>query len=170
MASFRMEHVFACNQTTFWEKVFFDAEYNRRLFYDELHFTEWNELEQKHEGERVHRFVRAVPPTPDLPGPLKAALGNGAGYEERGVFDRAKNRYEARVKPNSLGDRVGVELLFRTEPLDEQKCKRIVEATITARVMLVGGMLEQRMVTDLQRSYEKSAVFTNRFVAEKGLG
>jgi len=169
MPSFRMEHVFECSQTTFWEKVFFDAEYNRRLFYDELHFTEWSELEQKHEGERVLRFVRAVPPTPDLPGPLKAALGNGAGYEERGVFERPKNRYDARVKPNSLGDRVGVELTFRTEPMGDQKCKRIVEATITARVMLVGGMLEQRMMTDLQRSYEKSAVFTNRFVAEKGL-
>lgn len=170
MPSFRVEHVFDCSQTTFWEKVFFDAEYNRRLFYDELHFSEWKELEQKHDGERVHRFVRALPPTPDLPGPLKAALGNGVGYEERGVFDRSTNRYEARVRPNSLGDRVDVELSFRTEPMGEQKCRRIVDGKVSARVMLVGGMLEQRMITDLTRSYEKSAVFTNRFVAEKGLG
>jgi uncharacterized protein DUF2505 len=169
MASFRSEHVFDCSQTTFWEKVFFDAEYNRRLFYDELHFAEWTELEQKHEGDRVHRLVRALPPPPDLPGPLKAALGNGVGYEERGVFERPKNRYEARVRPNSLPDRVSVELIFRTEPIGEQKCRRFVDGTINARVMLVGGMLEQRMIVDLQRSYDKSAVFTNRFVAEKGL-
>ena len=168
MSSFRSEHVFDCSQTTFWEKVFFDAEYNRRLFYDELHFGEWTELEQKHDGDRVHRFVRALPPAPDLPGPLKAALGNGVGYEERGVFDRQKNRYEARVKPNSLSDRVSVELVFRTEPVGENKCRRFVDGTINARVMLVGGMLEQRMIYDLQRSYDKSAVFTNRFVAEKG--
>jgi hypothetical protein len=35
--------------------------------------------------------------------------------------------------------------------------------------MLIGGMLEQRMMSDLTRSYEKSAIFTNRFVAEKKL-
>jgi hypothetical protein len=35
--------------------------------------------------------------------------------------------------------------------------------------MLIGGLLEQRMVTDLTRSYEQSASFTNRFLAEKGL-
>lgn len=168
MSSFRSEHVFECSQTTFWEKVFFDAEYNRRLFYDELRFAEWTELEQKHEGDRVHRFVRALPPAPDLPGPLKAALGNGVGYEERGVFERPKNRYEARVKPNSLPDRVSVELVFRTESVGDNKCRRFVDGTINARVMLVGGMLEQRMIYDLQRSYDRSAVFTNRFVAEKG--
>ncbi len=169
MPSFRAEHVFECSQNTFWEKVFFDAEYNRRLFYDELHFAEWSELEQKDEGPRVLRFVRATPPTPDLPGPLKAALASGAGYEERGVFERATNRYEARVKPNSLPDRVSVELSFRTEPIGDDKCRRIVDGKVTARVMFVGGLLEQRMISDLQRSYEKSAGFTNRFVAEKGL-
>jgi hypothetical protein len=169
MPSFRVENVFDCNQHTFWEKVFFDAEYNRRLFYDELHFTEWQELEQKDEGERVRRRVKAVPPTGDLPGPLKAAIGNGAGYEETGVFVRATNRYDARVRPNVLGDKVTVELVFRTEPVDDQHCRRIVDGTVVAKVMLIGGMLEQRMMSDLTRSYEKSAAFTNRFVAEKKL-
>lgn len=168
MASFRSEHLFECSDTVFWEKVFFNAEYNRRLFHDELHFSEWTELEQKDEGERVVRVVRATPPAPDLPGPLKAALGNGVGYEERGVFVRATKRYDAKVKPNSLSDRVSVELIFRTEPVGEKKCKRIVDGTINARVMLIGSLLEQRMISDLQRSYEKSAGFTNRFVAEQG--
>jgi hypothetical protein len=169
MPSFRIEHTFECSQSTFWEKVFFDEEYNRRLFYDELHFTEWTELERKDEGTRVTRFVRAVPPLGDLPGPLKAAIGDSAGYEERGVFERATNRYEAKVKPNSrLGDKVGVELAFNTEPLADDRCKRIVNGSVTARIMMIGGLLEQRMIADLRRSYEKNAVFTNRFVAEKG--
>jgi hypothetical protein len=168
MPSFRVENVFDCSQLTFWEKVFFDAEYNRRLFFDELHFSEWRELEQKHEEGRVRRWVKATPPIADLPGPLKAAIGDGAGYEERGVFERATNRYEARVKPNVLSDKVTVELAFRTEPVDDTRCRRIVDGTVVARVFVIGGMLEQRMMEDLKRSYEKSATFTNRFVAEKG--
>lgn len=168
MPTFRVENVFDCSQLTFWEKVFFDAEYNRRLFYDELHFSEWRELEQNHEEGRVRRVVKATPPIADLPGPLKAVLGEGAGYEERGVLDRAANRYEARVKPNTLGDKVSVELAFRTEPIDDKRCRRIVDGTVAARVFVIGSMIEQRMVDDLKRSYEKSATFTNRFVAEKG--
>ena len=168
MPSFRVDNVFNCSQGTFWEKVFFDAEYNRRLFYDELHFADWRELEQKHEGDRVLRYVKATPPMADLPGPLRAAIGDGAGYEERGVFERAKNRYDARVQPNRLGDKVTVELAFRTEAMDDTHCRRIVDGTVVARIFMIGGMLEQRMMDDLKRSYEKSAVFTNRFVAEKG--
>jgi hypothetical protein len=168
MASFRVENVFECSETTFWEKVFFDAEYNRRLFYDELHFREWRELEHKDEGERVLRYVKATPQIADLPGPLKAAIGDGAGYEERGVFERAKRRYDANCQPNVLGDKVTVGLVFRTEPVDEQRCRRIVDGTVVARVFLIGGMLEQRMIDDLRRNYEKSAGFTNRFLSEKG--
>lgn len=168
MPSFRVEHVFECGQKTFWEKVFFDEEYNRRLFYDELHFAEWRELERKEEGETVRRYVRALPPVADLPGPLKAVIGEGAGYEERGILDRPKNRYEARVQPNVLGDKVTVSLVFTTEALGEERCRRIVDGSVTARILMVGGLLEQRMISDLKRSYEKSAEFTNRFVAEKG--
>jgi hypothetical protein len=168
MPSFRVENVFECSESTFWEKVFFDAEYNRRLFYDELHFSEWRELEHKDEGERVHRFVKAQPPMGDLPGPLKAAIGDGAGYEERGVFVRATRRYDANVQPNRLSDKVTVTLIFRTEPLEGPRCRRIVDGTVVARVFLIGSMLEQRMVEDLRRSYEKSAAFTNRFLSEKG--
>lgn len=168
MPSFRVESVFECSEETFWDKVFFDAEYNRRLFYDELHFSEWRELERKDEGDRVRRWVKASPPMGDLPGALKAAIGDGAGYEERGVFVRATRRYDANVQPNRLGDKVTVELAFRTEHIDERHCRRIVDGTVVARVFLIGGMLEQRLVDDLRRSYEKSATFTNRFVAEKG--
>jgi hypothetical protein len=30
-------------------------------------------------------------------------------------------------------------------------------------------MLEKKMISDLERSYEKTATFTNQFIAEKGL-
>ncbi|HEY3495401.1 MAG TPA: DUF2505 family protein [Polyangiaceae bacterium] len=169
MPSFRVEHTFECTQTTFWEKVFFDLEYNRRLFYDELHFAEWTELDRKDEGHRVTRSVRALPPLADLPGPLKAAIGESAGYEEYGVFERATNSYTAKVKATSLlGDRVAVELAFNTEPLPEDRCKRIVNGSVNVKAFMIGSLIEQRMISDLKRSYEKNAVFTNKFVAEKG--
>lgn len=168
MPSFRCEHDFECSENTYWEKVFFDEEYNRRLFRDELRFPEWRVLDQKDEGQRVVRNLRAQPPIEDLPGPLKAVVGEGAGYEERGVYDRSTRRYEAKVQPNRLADRVSVTLTMSTENLSEKRCRRIVTGTVTAKIFVVGALLEQKMIADLTRSYAKSADFTNRFLAEKG--
>jgi hypothetical protein len=168
MPSFRVEHEFQCSQDCYWERVFFDEEYNRRLFRDELHFPEWREVEKKDEGPRVLRLVRALPPFGDLPGPLKALIGDGVGYEERGVYDRSAHRYEAKVQPNRLADKVTVAVSMTTEELGEHRCKRLVTGSVTARIPFVGGILEQRMISDLSRSYAKSADFTNRFLAEKG--
>lgn len=169
MTTYRVEHLFECSETTYWEKLFFDEEYNRRLFYDELHFHEWRELERKDEGTRVKRFVRAVPPLRDLPGPLKSVIGEGAGYEERGIYDRETKRYQADVLTNTLSDRVKVTLTIYTKADGDARCYRIAEGSVTAKILMIGGMLEQKMISDLTRSYEKSADFTNRFVKEKGL-
>ena len=38
-----------------------------------------------------------------------------------------------------------------------------------AKIFGVGGLLEKKLLGDLERSYEKSAAFTNAFVSEKGL-
>jgi hypothetical protein len=168
MPSFRCVHDIECSENTYWDKVFLDDEYNRRLFNDELRFPEWKVLDQKDEGSRVIRNVRAQPPIEDLPGPLKAVVGDGAGYEERGVYERATHRYDAKVTPNRLADRVSVALSMATEKLDDQRCRRIVTGTVTAKIFMVGAILEQKMIADLVRSYGKSAVFTNRFLAEKG--
>jgi hypothetical protein len=169
MPSFRVAHDFECSASTYWEQVFFDEEYNRRLFHDELRFPEWRELEKKDEGTRIVRLVRAQPPIENLPGPLKSVVGDGAGYEERGVYDRGTQRYEATVIPNRLADRISVTLTMSTESLGEKRCRRVVAGSVTAKVFMVGALLEQRMIADLTRSYAKSADFTNRFVAEKGL-
>jgi hypothetical protein len=168
MPSFRLEHTFECSQDCYWDRVFFDEEYNRRLFFDELHFTEWREVEKKDEGNRVLRLVRALPPFGDLPAALKTLIGDGVGYEERGVYDKSAHRYEAKVQPNRLADKVAVTVTMTTEPLGEHRCKRLVNGSVTARIFVVGAVLEQRMISDLSRSYAKSADFTNRFLAEKG--
>jgi hypothetical protein len=168
MPSFRLEHDFECSEDTYWEKVVFDAEYNKRLFLDELHFPEWRELEQKDEGPKVVRVVRAQPPVGDLPAALKAVVGDGAGYEERGVYERSTHRYEAKIIPNRLADRITVAISMVTEKLGEHRCRRITNASVTAKIFMVGALLEQKMLSDLKRSWGKNAEFTNRFLAEKG--
>src|SRR5262245_13305239 len=169
MADARIEHVFNCSAETFWEKVFFDEEYNRRLFKEELRFPVWRELKREDRGGELYRVVEVVPHVGELPGPLKAVVGEGIGYEEHGTLDKKTHRYKVEVKPNKMADKVFVKLEMFTEPMGDKQCKRIVNVSVTAKVFGIGGMIEKRMISDLEKSYGKSARFTNTYVAEKNL-
>lgn len=169
MAGFRTDNALDCSAETYWEKVFLDDEYNRRLFFDELHFTEWRETERKEDGGKTKRVIKATPRVGDVPAALKAVIADGAGYEERGVLDSKQQRYEVQAIPNRLADKISIKVTMTTTPTPDGRCRLIVEGEIAARIFVIGSVLEQRLVADLRRSYDKSAAFTNRFVAEKSL-
>ncbi|MFZ5891111.1 MAG: DUF2505 family protein [Myxococcota bacterium] len=169
MPDFRVEHTFNCSEETFWSKIFFDQEYNRRLFLERLKFAGWKETKhEEHEG-KVQRVVEAIPPIGELPSALKSIVGEGAGYEERGTLDRASKRYTAEVTPNRLADKISVRIELSTVADGPNRCKRIAKGSVNVKIFGVGGLLEKKMIGDLEKSYSKSAEFTNEFVTEKGL-
>lgn len=166
----RIEHVYDCSAEVFWNQIFLDEEYNRKLFLDELHFSVWKVLRSEERGNELHRVIEATPPLGDLPGALKRLLSEGLGYEEHGVLDRAQRRYRLEVKPRSLANKLTIQGELTTQPISDRSCRRIYVPRVEARVLGVGGMIEQRLLDDIEKSYNKSAVFTNRWIAERKLG
>lgn len=167
----RIEHVYDCSAEVFWKQIFLDEEYNRKLFLGELRYGAWKVLRSEERGNELYRVIEASPPLPgDLPVVLKKLLSDGLGYEEHGVLDRAKQRYRVDVKPKSLASKLTITGDLSTEPLSERSCRRIYVARAEARVLGVGGTIEQRLLDDIEKSYNKSAVFTNRWIAEHQLG
>jgi hypothetical protein len=169
MAGFQTTYDIECSEETYWDKVFLDEEYNRRFFREELHFPEWRELWRKEVVGKLQRNVKATPYVGELPGPLKAVIGDGLSYEERGVFDRQNHRYELEAVPSRMADKVTTKITMFTTVTGEGRCRLHVEATVTARIFVVGTLLEQKTLADLRRSYEKNAAFSNRYVSENGL-
>jgi hypothetical protein len=169
MATIDVEHPFNCSEATFWDQVFLNLEFNERLFKGELKFPGWREISSEERGDAIHRVVEVVPYVGELPGPLKALVGEGIGYRERGVLERAARRYRVEVIPNKMADKLKISVEMSTVPDGEQRCRRRAHAECSARIPFVGGMLEKRLLDDLAQSYARAADFTNRYVAEKGL-
>lgn len=169
MATLEIEHTFNCSEATFWDRIFLDPEYNERLFKTELKFPVCRELSREERGSVLHRVVEVVPYVGELPATLKAVIGEGIGYEERGALDRAAKTYKVVVVPNKLADKLSVKVDIWTVPDGENRCRRKARADASVKIFGVGGAIEKRMLADLERSYQKSADFTNRFIAEKGL-
>jgi|RhiMethySRZTD1v2_1073278.scaffolds.fasta_scaffold82958_5 uncharacterized protein DUF2505 len=169
MAEARIEHIFNCSEDTFWNKVFFDADYNKRLFREELAFPRWEEVSKEDKGDQIRRVIEIVPKMADLPGPLKKLAGDGVSYREEGIFDKKTRRYKVTIHPNRLSDKLFIKGELFTEPAGDNKCKRIYLASVEAKVFGVGGMLEKRVISDIQAGYDAGARFTNKYLAEKGL-
>jgi hypothetical protein len=168
MPEYRVEHTFACSEETFWGEVFFEEDYNRRLFLDWLHFTRWCEVSREQRHGLMHRVVAATPPMGDLPKPIQSLFGDETGFKEHGVFDPARRSYKAQVVPNRLSDRISIQIELSTEATSPQQCKRIAQATVGARIFGLGGMLEKKMIADVADSFEQTAEFTKSYIDQKG--
>jgi len=165
MADARIEHLIHCSDEKFWT-VFFDVEYNQKLFLDELRFESWKLVSLDDKGDRIERVVDVVPRLGDLPGPLKKLVEGGAGYRERDVFDKKTKRMTLKVEPSVLQGKLTISGVMHTEPVGEAQCRRIYETSIVAKVFGIGGMIESRILDDVKKSYDKAAAFTNRWVRE----
>lgn len=163
----RIEHTYACSPEVFWNQIFLDDEYNRKLFVEELHFDSWKVVRSEERGSEIHRVIEATPPLGELPGALKRLLSDGLGYEERGVVDRVAQRYRLEVIPKSLASKLTITGDLSTKALGERSCLRTYVARVDARVLGLGGLIEQRVLDDVEKSYVKAAVFTNRWIAER---
>jgi Protein of unknown function (DUF2505) len=163
----RIEHTYSCSGEVFWNQIFLDDAYNRTLFIEELHFESWRVLRSEVKGTEVHRVIEAVPRLGDLPAPLKKLLSSGAGYEERGVVDLKAQRYRLEVTPRSLASKLTIQGELFTTPLGEHSCRRTYVARVDARVFGLGGLIEDRLLADIEKSYAKAALFTNRWIADR---
>jgi hypothetical protein len=169
MADCRIEHVYNCSEDTFWNKVFFDEDYNQRLFKEALEFPVYEKTKQDEDDKEIRRSLNVVPKLGPMPGPLKALLGDGLGYREDGVYDKKTRRYTINITPNKMADKVTIKGLLYTKPKGDNQLIRVFECTVNAKVFGVGGMLEKRVISDMEESYKKGADFTNKWLAEKKL-
>lgn len=169
MAEARIDHTFNCSADTFWDKLFFDEEYNRRMFTEVLRFPHFAVTRHEDRGDRVERTVEVTPRVGDLPGPLKKLVGEGISYREEGVFDRTARRYRINVIPNKLADKIQTRCELFVTPKGPNQCTRTFLCQVEAKIFGVGGLLEKRMLEDIQKSQNLGAEFTNRYIAERGL-
>jgi hypothetical protein len=168
MAEVRIEHLIDTTDDGFW-KLFFDADYNRRLFYEVLGFESWKQVSLDETDSRIERVVDVVPKVGDLPGPLKKLAEGGAGYRERDTFDKAQKRMKVHIEPSALQGKLTISGTMYTVPAPDGKCRRIYDSSVVAKIFGVGGMIESRILADVKSSYDQAAAFTNRWIKEKGL-
>ena len=163
-----MEHTFDCSEKAFWD-TFLDEAYNKAMFMESMKFPRWEVTRFDLTDEELYRVVEVEPYIGQLPGPIIKVLGNKIRYREEGRLDRVTNSYKLSVVPGKFADKIAVTAEQRTEPLAEGRCKRIFTAEVSVKIFAVGGMIEKQLVSDLRKSYDEGARFTQQYMNDLGI-
>lgn len=169
MPEITLRHEVDCDEDTFWTKIVFDEAFNKQMYEGDMKFPSWKLLESKDSGDKIQRKVFVDPPAGDLPGPIKKALGNSLAYTEEGTFDKTTKRYTFKVTPAALADKTKINGELWAEKIGDKKMRRMCKINVEVKVMLVGGMIQDRILQDLQKSYDTSTIYTNKYIKEHGL-
>ena len=169
MPEVTLRHEIDTDEDTYWAKCVFDAAFNEKLYIDALKFPQWKLLDSKEDDAKIWRKVQVDPPTGDMPGAVRKVIGDRLSYVEEGTWDRKTKRYSFKVTPSTMAEKTKVAGEMWTEKLGEKKIVRITKINVEVKVFMVGGLVEERIISDLRSSYDKGTVFTNQYIAKNGL-
>jgi hypothetical protein len=169
MAEITIRNEIETDETTFWAKCVFDADFNRKLYIEALQFPVWKLLESKEDDAKLFRRMHVDPPIGNMPGPVKKVIGDRLSYVEEGTFDKKTRRYAFKVIPSTMGEKTKVVGEMWVEKVNEKKITRVTRVTVEVKIFVVGALVEARILEDTRASYEKSTQFTNAYIKQNGL-
>ncbi len=153
-----------CDAETFWQH-FFDRELAHKLYTEGLEFPSYTTVRQEESATTIERTV-AIEPKLTLPKALAKVFGSKFRYSEEGVFDKASQVWRWRMISGTLPDKIRVTGTLRVVPVDATKVVREVEIDIEAKVMLLGGVIEDTFKNQLSAGWERSAEVQNQWLRE----
>jgi hypothetical protein len=157
------------DEDTYWKECVFNPPFNEKLYTEGLKFPVWKVLESKEDDAKITRRIQVDPPTGNLPGPVKKVIGDRLSYIEEGTFDRKAKRYSFKVIPSTMAEKTKVVGEMWVEKAGDKKITRFTKISVEVKIFMVGGLVEERILSDLRTSYEKGTAFTNDYLKERGL-
>ncbi len=168
MADVTLRHDIFCTENDYWEKCVWGAPFNEGLYLKSLGFPRY-EVQSDIDGTDVRtRRTLIEPPVAGLPAPLKKVMGDTLSYVENATFNKATRVYAFKVTPSVFADKAKIHGTLSCEAAAGNKFVRVAKIFVEVKVFGIGGMVEERIMADLRRSYDVGATFTNDFAAQGG--
>lgn len=168
MPEVKLRHEIDTDEATYW-KLIADADFSQKLYVGHLGFPQWKLIEFHEDDDRITRRVSVEPPLGDLPSALKKLAGDRFGYTEEGTFDKKARRYTLRIVPSVMAEKARIGGTVYTESAGDKKTIRHCHISAQVKILVVGSLIEERLVTQLTSSYERGVAFMNAYIKEHHL-
>jgi hypothetical protein len=163
---FHVEHTFRGIDLPAYERLFFDEPFNIELCKHTKLGRTLVKLEDK-DGRRL-RVVR-VAPERDIPAPVAKVLGTTKlEFTESVDYQLGAGSARWSSEPSILRDKVESRGTFSFQ-VAPGGVRRVVDGVVNVKIFGVGGLVERFVVADIEKSYDKAAEFTQRWIDEHGV-
>ena len=154
---------------TFWRDVFFNWEFQERLYKEALSCVTVELLEESEivPGARTRRLAFTQPI--EAPAPVRKLFGDATRMEERGRFDPQAKRWIFEMVPERMADKIRITGETWVEPVGETRLERVCALDFSVHIFGIGSLVEKFMGSSTVDSYAKQTRFTRAFIEEKGL-
>jgi hypothetical protein len=165
MPKLSLRHEIDCDADTFW-KLFFDPALNAKLFREGLGFRSYETVGQTETDASIARTISAEPQL-SVPAPIAKLMGASFRFSEEGTFDKATRTWRWKMIPSALSSKVRVEGKLVAVPAGDGKVRREIEIDIEAKVLMLGGLIEDTFRKQLTEGWEKGAKVQNEWLREQ---
>lgn len=165
---FEVRHRFSIDVDGFWEHVFFDEAFNKRMYLEALGFREYRVIDQqRHADGKVVRKIY-YDPAAEVPAVARKLFGDKTGgYTENGEFDPRTKRWTFVVTPDIAANKIRMRGEFWVEPLGNGTVERIARHQIEVSMLGVGRLVEKLIEQQMRENYDQAAAFTTRYLAQR---
>ena len=166
---FTLRDTFHTDETTYWEKIFFNPAYNEQLYLKELHFLAYSLVDKKDDADGSFTKRTNISPPMDAPAVVKKVIGDSISYIEEGRFDAKTRRWSYKMLPSKMADKFTSKGELWVEKKGDKIIERVCTVEIAASVFGVGGVIEGFIEKQTRDSYKVVATFTEKFIRDNNL-
>ncbi len=150
----------------YWRDVFFSRSFQERVYLEALGCERVEFLEERGDLAtglaRRLRFVQRM----DAPAPVRKLFGETTSMEEDGRFDPATKRWNFRMIPDRMADKLEITGETWLEERGPGRVERISDLNVNVKIFAVGGLVEQFIASSTETQNQKQSVFLKRFISE----
>lgn len=167
---FTIRHPYNIEPEPFWRDVFFDREYNEKLYREGLRFEAFDILSETNppDGRRTRKVN--VKPHLDAPAAIRKVIGDSVSYIEEGHLELGGPqgpRWISRVLPSTMADKTTVKAEMWLERTGPGKSDRVASFDVEVKIFGIGGMFEKFLEKSMRDNYEKAAHYTNQWLQRR---
>ncbi len=163
MIRFTLVHDIHCAAERFWE-LHLDSAFTRALIEEGLGFHACDIQSVTREGDTVRR-VMVVQPKIDVPQAVAKILGPRLSYREDGVYRADTGTWEWTTRLGVMADKIRMGGAMRVEPTGSDRCRRVADLWVDAKVFGLGGLVEKAAEKNMRKGWAEGARWTNAWLA-----
>lgn len=159
MKKIRIEEIYHCSAEHYLECLL-NAEHRAEREVGGCGAVSFRILSSGWDGDEYQQVAEIVEQV-TAPAAVRKIFGETSRIEETSRYTHGGNIARISYRPNIMGDRVRMEGRLECTPLEESRCRVVLELEITAKVFGIGGIVERLVAKELPARQAKDRAYWN---------